>query len=209
LIENGIDVDLFVPQNKAQIRSVYGLQPDACIVAFTMAETWDQFKGSSFLIEALKHLKPDKQVTLLILGRKGALQDLYERFTVREVGWIRDRKRLADLIACADVYVQPSLAEAFGLAVVEAMSCGVPVVGSNVGGIPEIIRAPSAGLVVPARDSAALAQAITTLLENDNLRQQMSVNAREIAVREYGLDLQVDRYLHMYERVIEERKCNG
>ena len=83
------------------------------------------------------------------------------------------------------------------------MACGTPVVGFDVGGIPDIVRPGVTGLLVPAGEVKALGDAIQTLLQNDALRAQMSEDCRRVAVNEYSLDIQAKRYIKLYQEVIQ------
>jgi glycosyltransferase involved in cell wall biosynthesis len=94
------------------------------------------------------------------------------------------------------------LDEVFGLVVTEAMASGIPVVGFAVGGIPEQV-AEGCGRLVPPRDAKALGQAITALLEDNELRHTMGERCREKAVRDYDQKRFVERHLALYHKLIE------
>ena len=102
----------------------------------------------------------------------------------------------------ADLFVCPSLQDNLPLTVVEAMSCGTPVVGFDVGGIPDMVRPDVTGSLVPPGNVAALGAAIAKLLEDDPLRREMSANCRRVAVEEYALEVQARRYVELYERLL-------
>jgi glycosyltransferase involved in cell wall biosynthesis len=100
--------------------------------------------------------------------------------------------------SAADLFAICSLQDNLPNTVVEAIACGVPVVGHATGGIPDIVRNGVNGLTVPATDVDALAEAICQVLNNSALRAEMAANARRIAVEEYALDLQARRYAELY-----------
>jgi N-acetyl-alpha-D-glucosaminyl L-malate synthase BshA len=99
-----------------------------------------------------------------------------------------------ELLACADVFLLPSETESFGLAALEALACGVPVVASAVGGLPDVVHHGETGLLVPAADPAALAAAVLCLLENEPRRQAMGRAARADAVARFAPEPAVERY---------------
>ena len=100
----------------------------------------------------------------------------------------------------ASLYVQPSLQEALGLALQEAMFRGCPCVGSRVGGIPELIQ-PGTGVLVPANDSAALAEALGRLIENPGEREQLGrAAAASVRAREMTATSMVEHHLKLYEK---------
>ena len=102
----------------------------------------------------------------------------------------------------ADVFVQPSFSEAFGMGIIEAMACQVPVVGTRVGGIPEIIEDGKTGFLVDAGDSRALANALIELLSNDDLRRKMGEAGRK-RVESFSWDNIVTNLLRLYEDMVE------
>ncbi len=95
---------------------------------------------------------------------------------------------LAQRYAVADVYVQPSLTEAFGMPVAEAMAAGVPVVATRVGGIPEMIEDGKTGLLVEADDAQGLAEGIRRLLADEDLRESMGKSAKARATELFSWD---------------------
>lgn len=110
------------------------------------------------------------------------------------------RKDARQLIACADVAVVPSLwEEAFGLSALEPMAAGVPVIASNVGGIPEVVADGETGLLVPPGDVEALADALCRLLADRPLRQGLGDAGRRRARKLFGWDDMMDRVVHVLQ----------
>ena len=116
-------------------------------------------------------------------------------------------------LAQLDVFLLPSQTESFGLAALEAMACGVPVVTSNAGGLPEVVRDGVDGLLVPVGDVAGLADAALRILGDPGLHAAMSASARERAVVEFDTPLVVGRYETLYREVAaatqSSRLANG
>lgn len=107
---------------------------------------------------------------------------------------------VADLLRSADLYLLPSESESFGLSALEAMACGVPVIGTDVGGLPEVVQDGESGALVAVGDVEAMALRTVELLEPDRWRA-----AREAAVRRarvFSAELVVPRYEHLYERMV-------
>jgi glycosyltransferase involved in cell wall biosynthesis len=100
----------------------------------------------------------------------------------------------------ADVVVNPSLSETFGISIVEAMACGVPVVGTRVGGMLDTI-VDDVGRSVPAEDPARLAEAICEILENRAMAHRMGTRGRERAVTKFTWNARAERLLDVYRRV--------
>lgn len=106
---------------------------------------------------------------------------------------------LPALYAHADILVNPSLSEPFGMTVVEAMASGTPVVATRVGGMKEILAEQEAGILVEPNDAAALADAITRLIEDPDLRRAMGAAGRRIVQDKYTWDHVADAFRQIYE----------
>lgn len=128
----------------------------------------------------------------------------------REIG-IADHVRflgkqtaLPELLSSADLFLLPSQSESFGLSALEAMSCGVPVVATSMGGIPEVIVHGENGYIAELGDIERMAKYAIELLTNNKKWQVFSEKARERAVSEFRTDLIVPQYEHLYQSVINK-----
>jgi len=142
-------------------------------------------KGMSFLIRAMVHVKDG---SLVIIGdgperRKLELLSRHLELSDRVffTGWISDRSRISDHLKQAKVFALPSLSEGQPRVLVEAMACGLPVVATNVGGIPEIVVDGVNGFLVPPRDEKALAKAIEKALSDADFQKNASAENRKVA----------------------------
>ncbi len=109
-----------------------------------------------------------------------------------------------ELLACADLFLLPSESESFGLAALEAMACGVPVVASRTGGIPEVVKDGETGYLAEVGDIGAMADAGVEILADEEWRREMGEAARSHAHAHFGADVVVPRYEDYYRRVIAE-----
>jgi glycosyltransferase involved in cell wall biosynthesis len=107
-----------------------------------------------------------------------------------------------DLLACADLFLLPSASESFGLAALEAMACGAPVIASNAGGLPEVVEDGVSGYLLPVGAIDAMAEAGARILKDDALRKKMRVAARKIAVEKFSAGAIVPQYETLYEKVL-------
>ncbi len=119
----------------------------------------------------------------------------------------RPPEDLERLLADADLFLSASETESFGLSMLEAMSCGVPVVSTDVGGVAEVFG--ETGVLVPVADPAAMARAAIALLEDADLHRRASTAARARAVGEFELHDVVGRYFDLYRRVVAEDSADG
>jgi glycosyltransferase involved in cell wall biosynthesis len=203
LIPFGIDLENFRPRPKMESRKKLGIWPDQKVIAFRdVGLKSDRFKGLHWLMEALQIYKPQEPTCLLILQDGMAFRSLWPKYSVITPGWI-DGEELAVALSAADVFLMPSIQEAFGLMAVESMACGTPLIVAEGTALPDVIRVPQGGLAVPARDSVALAGALQHLLGDDGLRNRLRKQARQIVEQEYALPLYVQRHVNLYQEVIE------
>jgi len=154
------------------------------------------------LIDALATLRERAGWRLAIAGRGEEEPRLRAQAATAGIGdrvhLLGFRDDVADILAAGDVFTMPSLSEGLPLALVEAMSFGLPVVVTGVGGVPEVVTNGVEGLIVPPSDPGALAAALDALLQDASRRQEMGAAARTRAVRDYALSTMADRYERLY-----------
>jgi len=209
LIPFGIDLEVFKPRSKIECRKKFDIPSDQNVIAFRdVGLESDRFKGMRWLMEALKIFEPQRPTCLLIFEDGKGFKILSSKYNVTTPGWIDDED-LAFALSAADVFLMPSIQEAFGLMAVEAMACGTPVIVFEGTALPDVIKAPLGGLAVPSMNSKALAAAIKRLLENDELKNKLGRQACQIAECEYSFPMYVKRHIDLYEKVIERHKYDA
>jgi len=170
-------------------------------------------KGYTFLLKSLKILKDAGIAPRLILIGDGPERENLEKEatelgitgSVMFTGDINDEKKFQFLEA-SDIYVLPSIHEGFGIVLLEAMYAGLPIAATNNGGQTDIVKEMKNGLLVPPKDPEALAKAIETLLNNNELRASIAKYNKE-DVKNYNISGIANRYLDLYNRTIA--KCVG
>jgi L-malate glycosyltransferase len=116
--------------------------------------------------------------------------------------FVGKQPNIVDYLSVADLLLLPSEQESFGLAALEAMACEVPVIASNVGGIPEVVTDGETGYLSPVGDVEKMSEDAITLLRDPELRRQMGIQARMSAISRYSTDLVIPRYIEFYEQVL-------
>jgi glycosyltransferase involved in cell wall biosynthesis len=199
VIRNGIDTTRFAPapaRNGADVRGP---------IIGTLARL-DPVKGISILLDAMSHLLPEYPEALLLIGGAGEEQEALERQAIALgiadrvvfVGPVQDPH---DFYRRVDLFVLPSVDEGFGLVLVEAMAMGLPVIGTRVGGVPEILAHGVNGWLVEPGDSVVLAAGIRTLLADPALRRQVAEEGRRTALR-FDITQTATQLQAEYERMV-------
>ena len=202
VIPYGLDVtDTYAPRNREPIRDILGLPHDARVVLFVAETVTAMRKGFSVLAEAITRAAGSvANLYLLSLGASPPAIDA--PVPLLHLGPVNNDRFVAMVYNACDLFVIPSLHDNLPNTVLEAMACGVPVVGTNVGGVPDMVRDGVNGLTVPPGDPDSLAGAIVRILNDDSMRCRMSRAARQIATNEYSLELQARRYSALYEAAV-------
>jgi glycosyltransferase involved in cell wall biosynthesis len=201
VIPPGIDLSIFKPQDKELCRKQLGLPADAFVIVTGGASLKDTNKNVRWLLEQLSLLPELGKVIVLAFG-EGSLP-APGRLSVRFEGGIRDRCHLARLFAAADVFVTASSMETYGLTLVEAMACGIPVVAFRVGGIPEAAPEGQGAILCGLRDGAALLGAISSLRKSPELREKLGRLAHETAHSRNGAGSFGEKFAQLYRECFD------
>lgn len=168
-------------------------------------------KGIKVLVEAMKDVaKHNPNVLLKLAGRgdlEGWIKEIVKEYALEDnvelLGFV-DHDKVRDLYIEADIFVLPSVwHEQFGLVGPEALACETPCVGSNIGGIPEWLHHNEWGLLVPSNEADDLAEALTTLVNDPDMRKKFGKNGRRFVLEEYGSEKYANNILEMVESVIK------
>ena len=201
VIHNGIDTKMFRP-----LPSI--ISEEFNIMATASADV--PLKGLDYLIRAIFILSSTiPEIKLTVLGKlkpDGSTAKLITKLGVKNRIHFHSglsSQKVAELYAKASCAVVPSIYEGFGLPAGEAMACGVPVISTDGGALPEVVG--DAGITVPKRDEIALANAIETLLEKPDLRQSLSKKGRARVLKLFSWELAAQDMSELYRRVISSK----
>jgi starch synthase len=210
VIYNGIDAELYRPDPGTDVLERFGVDLERPYVTFVGRVT--RQKGLPTLLRAAAHLRPEAQLVLLAgaadtpdLAREVEALVSELRATRSGVIWVEQmlpRAEVAQVLTHATAFVCPSVYEPLGIVNLEAMACETAVVGSAVGGIPEVVVEGETGLLVPPSDPEALAYAINRLLDDTELARRMGVAGRERAVSAFSWRAIAERTVALYEQVV-------
>ncbi|WP_066633881.1 glycosyltransferase [Desulfolucanica intricata] len=211
VIYNGLDLDKFKPRLPAgSYRKRLGCGPQVPLVA--IVARLHAVKGHKIFLQAVdKVLEAVPEARFLVVGAgpdEIQLKELTGRLGLESVvnflGFVED---VPDLMADLDLLVIPSLWEGFGLTAIEAMTVGVPVVASDVGGLPEVVRAGETGILVPPRDPAALAKAIIWVLKHREEAGRMAARGAEVVRSEFSSEVMARKTGELYQKLMGCDNC--
>ena len=196
VIPYGVDTEDFAPRDRSAARDALGVPPAAKVILFVAYSLEAQRKGFAVLTDALRELSSDQDLVVLSVGAGGAS----DQIPVRQIhlGTISQARLLSLAYSAADLFVIPSLQDNLPSTVLEALACGTPIVGFDVGGIPDMVRPGKTGALAAVGDPGAFAEAIRRLLGDPDTRNRMSVECRRLAIDEYHMDTYVRRYETLY-----------
>jgi glycosyltransferase involved in cell wall biosynthesis len=174
-------------------------------------------KGLAVLLKGIAQLNQISNIPpfqLLMVGdgpSANGLRRLSEELGLNEIVVFAGlRCDVEQILPLFDLFVLPSLSEGFGIALVEAMAAGCPVVATAVGGIPEVVQTGRTGVLVPAGDSNALTDALADLLKDRSKARVLGREGQRWVVTKFAVSTMVHHHESLYERLLQEAGvCNG
>lgn len=208
VIHNGIILERFRrSSSRAQDRSRLGLPTSGTVVG--MAARASEEKGGRYLVEAVARLAAEgRALHAVVLGDGAALADW--RALASELG-VAERITFAgrvdnvpEWLAVLDLFVSPSLEESFGIAAIEAQAAGLPVVGTRVGGLLEVLNDGEDALLVERADATALAQAMARVLDAPELASRLAAAGRRNVEDHFAIDRTAREHEALYRELLAQ-----
>lgn len=204
VIPNFIDPEVYSPGKEPCHRAV--LAPGGEKIVMHVSN-FRPVKRIGDVIEAFHRIRREIPARLVLIGdgpeRPMAREKAESLGVADSVLFLGKHSSVDELLACADLFLLPSESESFGLAALEAMASGSPVVASRAGGIPEVVPDGEAGFLLEVGDAEGMGEAGARLLADEALHQRFSAAARRCAVERFSADRVVPRYEAHYRRVLE------
>jgi glycosyltransferase involved in cell wall biosynthesis len=206
-----VDCEHFRPptiQERVDARGALGISDDEILISAVGA--LEQRKGHRYLIEAIGALAATVRLKCLIAGQ-GSIHKVLQG----EIAVIRSLERIKllgrvddprELLWASDIFAMPSLKEGLGVAALEAMASGLPIIASDVGGLREAVEDERTGIIVPPENSKKIAQAISRLAESPELRAQMGAAARARVVENYSMEKMAAQTLALYRECVRKTR---
>ncbi|MFZ5992726.1 MAG: glycosyltransferase [Deinococcota bacterium] len=198
IVQNGVDVARFAQSESFNKTALLGIQPEAPLVL--CVGRLEEPKDHATLLNAISRLEG---VHLALVGDgplRTELEALAAHLSItQQVHFLGRRTDIPRILKTADIYVQPSRWEGFGIATLEAMAAGLPIVASDVPGLADLVG--NAGMLFPAGNVDTLADCLRLLLSRPDVRSELAQRAINRA-SEYDIGSTVERYLDLYKRVL-------
>ena len=215
VLSNGVDTSnfYFMPSEAELVRSRLGLKGKRVIL--TVGHYPAPSKGIEFMLKGARTILsafpeavfvfigqgPEDHVEIQYMNRVNRIiSDLDLRQKVTFLDYV-PHSRLAQYYSMADVFVQPSVIESFGMPMIEAMACERPVIATEVGGAPEVFRSNENGMLVAASNTESLSNAIVQILSNERLARKLGENARNSVVSNYDWSAIAKSLVRIYEEL--------
>jgi glycosyltransferase involved in cell wall biosynthesis len=195
-------------ESREETRKRFGVGIDDILIG--NVALFEERKGQKYLIEAFNELAREfgegLNLKLVLEGNgstKSEVMQLVKSYDINSKVLFVEEENIYNLYSCLDLFVLPSIAyEDFPITILEVMSLGKPVIGTNVAGIPEQIENNCSGYIVEPKNVGQLKDAIKKIVTNKDLMEQMGKRSREIFEANFKEDMIIDKYINLYESLL-------
>ena len=204
VIPNFVDTDFFKPESNGEFRKAIAPNGEKILVHTSNFRPVKRVPDTIKIFEKIQREIPSK----LILVGDGPDRSECERLSRQldlcdKVKFLGKQDGLVEILSSSDLFLIPSQSESFGLAALEAMACGLPVISSSVGGLPELVKHNETGFIAEIGDVDRMAKYALELLGNDKKYKLFSENSRQRAVNKFDKSIVVPLYEEYYEQILK------
>jgi glycosyltransferase involved in cell wall biosynthesis len=203
-IPYGIDTEAYQPIDAEKCRDILGIAPNKKVLMFGAESLKDSRKGADLLVKALQNLPEalKSEILLLTLGNGSEKTTDLVAIPTLNLGYVSSDRLKSIAYSAADLFIFPTRADNLPLVLQESMACATPMVSFKIGGVADLVRPGITGYLAQPEDIQDFSNGIVQLLEDTELRKNLSDNCRKIAIKEYSLELQAKRYIELYKQVL-------
>lgn len=203
-IYNFVNVNEYYRKKNATLKEQFGIKPDEKVIIHI--SNFRKVKRLEDIIDTFHKIRNRVQSKLLLVGDgpeySKAVQRVQQLGIEEDVLFLGKQNSVSELLSISDLLLLLSKKESFGLVLLEAMACKVPCIGTNVGGIPEVIQHNETGFIVELGDNSQAANYAIGLLEDPEMWNQFSEYAYEYTVQTFSSEMIVKEYLNLYNDVL-------
>lgn len=202
----GVDTDAFYINKNKKI-----FNGEALVIG--AIKTFEKVYGLEYLINAFAIVErkfPKIPLKLVLVGKgscENEYRDLSKKLAIENKvifpGYV-NHTEIADYYNNLDIFVIPSVRESFGVSALEASACGLPVIATNTGGLPEVVINNVTGIIVPVEDSNAIADALEKLIVDKNLRESLGNKGRQFVVEQYSWNNCLEKMITSYREILNK-----
>lgn len=220
VIHNGVNTEIYKPSEQRLVRQELNLPEDAFIMLFvgntTKTNLWKDFETLKRACLNMSGKINDQKIIFIVLGEKFRGQKIGD-CEIKFYPYEYDRAKVAAFFQASDIYIHAAKVDTFPNTILEALSCGTPVIATAVGGIPEQVRgfqafnrmyhencfplSKATGILVPKKDDVLMAEAILYLQKNADIMRSMGVNARNDALARFNYRQQINNYIDWFREI--------
>ena len=213
IVPNGIEIENWSGENHEKLRQEFRFEHDISFDALLIGTVGELklLKGQRDFVLAAKIIAEKfADAHFVIVGKDNSIKQSFRSELKRLVKifnlenrflWLDWVEETAPLLHALDVFVSPSHSESFGLAIVEAMASAAAIAATGTEGAKEILRHGETGLLVPVQEPVALAEAVSKLLTNENLRSKLGKQAQEFAAQSFSLERMIEETEKVYKQL--------
>ncbi len=210
-IYSGIDLRNFSPvsvKKKTELKKRWNIKKQECVIGI-VSKLWEG-KGHKLLIDAFARVQKRHENLKLVIVGEGYLEDELKRYVKRlkiedSVIFTGFQSDVANSLACIDIAVLPSFFEGMGRVILEAMAMEKPVIASNVGGIPDLVKNDINGILISPGDVDGLAQGLDTLLSNEKMAKDMGRKGRKMITETFSSETMVSGIRDLYIECLKRK----
>lgn len=206
-IYNFVDEEVFYPKLNSKLKQEFGIREDERVLIHI--SNFRKIKNIPDIIDAFMKVREAMPAKLLLVGdgpEKHRIMDKVKATPYKsDVLFLGKQENIADLFSISDLKLLLSEKESFGLVLLEAMACGVPGIGTNIGGIPEVIEHGTNGYLVELGDVDAVAQYAIELLSDEDKLAKFRMNALEAVQTKFNSETIIKQYENLYEKLAAVR----
>ena len=194
-IVNGVDNKIFYPRkNKQELREKYNISGGDKVIVFNANNLNDTHKGVGYVLELAEKMKDEK---VLFIGFGGGIDGVVNK-NIKLMGKINNVNKISEILGLADIFIFPSLVETASLAVLEAMACGLPVVGFKIPALREMVSA-STGILCDIGNREEVKNSIVFLIRDDSKREKMGCEASEFIKKNNSSSRFLENYKELFD----------
>jgi len=205
VIPNFVDTELFKPVKNSSLRKKIAPKGEKVLIHVS---NFRKVKRVQDVVRVFEIVRDKVHCKLVFVGdgpERGDVENLCRALNLYDdVIFLGKQEALNEILCSADIFILPSQMESFGLSALEAMSCGLPVIATNVGGLPEVVLHGETGYLTEVGNIKRMASYVIELLEDENKYREFSEKARERAEKYFDKNLIVPKYEQFYQKILNQ-----